>query len=167
MLLECTIPTHMIRPFKAASLSAFRWLFARPSLFPLNKVAFKLCLKSLGLLNYETARISGEEWLVRRLARVERALVVLDVGANVGEWSTAIKRACPRATVYAFEPHPVFFQTLQAAAVREHFVALNTRVSSRYTITRREKLHSSHPCRVTSSRTSTESKRQRAGKSRA
>ncbi len=38
--------------------------------------------------------------------------VVLDVGANVGEWALAMNNASPRATVYAFEPGAESFAVL-------------------------------------------------------
>jgi FkbM family methyltransferase len=38
--------------------------------------------------------------------------VVLDVGANIGEWSAALLNTAPNATVYAFEPSSAAFKQL-------------------------------------------------------
>lgn len=38
---------------------------------------------------------------------------MIDVGANVGEWTTALREAVPTATVYAFKPSPAAFARLE------------------------------------------------------
>lgn len=38
--------------------------------------------------------------------------LVFDVGANIGDWTSLILRACPHATVYSFEPSKKTFETL-------------------------------------------------------
>lgn len=48
---------------------------------------------------------NGELHLVRALSTLGPAVVV-DVGANLGDWSEAVLRAIPSATVTAFEPIP-------------------------------------------------------------
>ena len=45
---------------------------------------------------------NGEAWLVRQLA--PRCRVVIDVGANVGEWSARVLEAAPNARLIAYEP---------------------------------------------------------------
>jgi FkbM family methyltransferase len=50
---------------------------------------------------------NGEDALIARLAELlgDRPAVLLDVGANLGEWTRAVhRRLGPEATVYAFEP---------------------------------------------------------------
>jgi FkbM family methyltransferase len=49
--------------------------------------------------------LNGEEELLRRLAPFA-PLVLVDVGANIGEWSLAACRHLPEATVHAFEIAP-------------------------------------------------------------
>jgi FkbM family methyltransferase len=41
-----------------------------------------------------------------------KARVILDIGANVGSWSTSAYEIFPRATIHAFEPVPTTFETL-------------------------------------------------------
>jgi FkbM family methyltransferase len=69
-------------------------------------------------------------------------LVVLDVGANVGDWSKALAERCARAgrklTLHAFEPSAATFETLQRnaagwggeAKVGLHRLALSNRAGT-------------------------------------
>lgn len=58
---------------------------------------------------------NGEEALLARLAPF-RPRVLLDVGANVGEWAEAACRHLPEATVHAFEIAPATAALLRARA---------------------------------------------------
>src|SRR4051794_34186006 len=42
------------------------------------------------------------------------SLVALDVGANVGNWTSALLDACPSATVYSFESSQTAFDILES-----------------------------------------------------
>lgn len=68
-------------------------------------------------LNYGWATVekSGEEYALRYAARqLPDAQIVVDVGANLGDWTLAAQRTWPRATVHAFEPaHDVHEQLLE------------------------------------------------------
>lgn len=48
---------------------------------------------------------NGETALLGRLSR-HSLKTVIDVGANVGQWTVSMKQACPNAAVHAFEVHP-------------------------------------------------------------
>jgi hypothetical protein len=52
-----------------------------------------------------TIATDGEAWLLQRLAPFGFS-IVLDVGANVGDWATTAASALPRATVHCFELDP-------------------------------------------------------------
>jgi FkbM family methyltransferase len=54
---------------------------------------------------------------------------VLDVGANVGKYSSKIKQFDPDAIIYAFEPHPKTFQRLHKAATRHGYTAVHAGLS--------------------------------------
>ncbi len=55
---------------------------------------------------------SNGEWTVlKKLAQFSPG-VIIDAGANVGNYAQMAHRACPGATIYAFEPVPSTFQTL-------------------------------------------------------
>lgn len=57
---------------------------------------------------------NGEAWLLRQLAPL-RPRMILDVGANRGEYAELALEACPEAQVHAFEPMPTVFAQLQEA----------------------------------------------------
>lgn len=58
-------------------------------------------------------RTNGEAWLLRRLQAVSPGMV-LDVGANAGEWSGLAASLLPDAMIHAFEPVPATFRQLAA-----------------------------------------------------
>jgi FkbM family methyltransferase len=62
--------------------------------------------------NYEPSS-NGEGWLLQRLAATSPR-VILDVGANRGDYARLALAACPQARVLAFEPIPAVFHKLQA-----------------------------------------------------
>lgn len=61
---------------------------------------------------------NGEADLLRRLAPLDFKTLV-DVGANVGDWSMAASHNWPSAYVHAFEVAPTTFRELEARVSRE------------------------------------------------
>ena len=55
---------------------------------------------------------NGEEWLLQRA--IPHATIVLDVGANRGDWTIAAAQLNPAATFHCFEPSPTTFAILSA-----------------------------------------------------
>ncbi|SKB12338.1 hypothetical protein PL11201_330027 [Planktothrix sp. PCC 11201] len=53
---------------------------------------------------------SGEAQVIRRF--VTPGSVVLDVGANLGDWTKAVLSICPDAEIHLFEPIPVVYKDL-------------------------------------------------------
>jgi FkbM family methyltransferase len=53
-----------------------------------------------------------------------KSVVALDVGANVGRWTSAFLTAVPNAEVYAFEPSATAFDSLQKALGEDQRVHL-------------------------------------------
>lgn len=107
----------------------YRALFARQSLYRLNRFVFSLALRGMGILNYQDDRVSGEDWFLRhffcRLVAGQTELVVFDVGANEGAYAYKVREIYPDAEVHAFEPHPETFERLQQNGSREGFKAYN------------------------------------------
>lgn len=99
-------------------LDSYRWLFARRVFAPVHRAVLRLALKGLGVNNYETLAVSGEEFFVRTYIARIHPLVVFDVGANRGEYVQLVKQYAPHARVYAFEPHPLTFQQLAQVGQR-------------------------------------------------
>ncbi len=80
---------------------------------PVLRTAAKLCrqyLKWFGNGSYKPAR-NGERWVLESL-RTESIHTVLDVGANVGNWSLMAAELLPQATIYALEVVPNTAPTL-------------------------------------------------------
>lgn len=89
-------------------------LFARPAFFRFNQVVYNLGLRGLGVLNWQTEHLRGERDLLRSLlAKVSPGDVVIDVGANEGNFSAMVLELARDAKVYAVEPHPKTFARLR------------------------------------------------------
>lgn len=109
----------------------YRRLFARPSLARWNRFLLRQSLHGLGVLNYESPRVSGEHWLVSRLAAAVPQPVVIDIGAHKGAYAAMVRAACPTASILAIEPHKGTFGYLQDEARRNHFSAVNAACGAR------------------------------------
>jgi FkbM family methyltransferase len=76
----------------------------------------RILLRRLGFLNWESMEASGEVWFLDEMLPVllaTRTPMVLDVGANSGDYTELLLKRFPQADVHAFEPHPVTFQSLK------------------------------------------------------
>ena len=105
--------------------SCYRIIFARPACFKFNKLLLELSLRGLGVKNAESDEASGESYLLTEILSRHDKPVVLDVGANRGNYANKILDTCPDATLYAFEPHPATFWLLQQVANQRGFEAIN------------------------------------------
>lgn len=105
----------------------YRRLFVGVRWYRVNRFLHEMSLHGLGVLNYESDRVSGEhQTLVRALKETPDAHpVVLDIGANVGNYARSVMRLCPAAQVFAFEPHPATFARTAEAARESGFTAIN------------------------------------------
>lgn len=99
-----------------------KWFISK-RFYRLHSMLHSIALRGLGLFNYESTRLSGEQFLVRRLLGGRQTAMVIDVGANEGHYAELVKDVCPGATLHAFEPHPVTFQRLAARASSRGFEA--------------------------------------------
>lgn len=93
---------------------AYALLFARRIFVRWNMGLYRLALRGLGILNYRTSRLSGEQTFLRRYITGLDNCTVVDVGANVGRFSEEILRHNRNANIYAFEPHPITYHQLAA-----------------------------------------------------
>lgn len=101
-------------------------LFARRIFYPANLFLYKLSLFGLGLRNYENDIVSGEKSFIKFLKAENRLHtgVILDVGANIGNYSVMLRHHGITLPIFAFEPHPVAFQKLTAIAADHNFTAV-------------------------------------------
>ncbi len=81
--------------------------------------------QEMGVMKYENLKVSGEEHFIQKeLPRLlsRQQPLLLDVGANVGKFSSLLRAQFPAAEICAFEPVPSTFSTLQ-----ENMRSLNVR----------------------------------------
>lgn len=90
----------------------YRVFFARVIFYKFNKFLYGLSLRGLGILNYESDKLSGEEYFIEHHLPTNKSGVVLDVGANIGKYSKLVRKTNKYIDIYAFEPHPVTYQSL-------------------------------------------------------
>lgn len=90
----------------------YRWLFVRVALYKFHNFLYVVGLRGLGVLNYESDKLSGEENFIKHYVSKLKNNIVLDVGANVGNYSKLIFGANKDVNIHAFEPHPSTYQKL-------------------------------------------------------
>ncbi len=94
-------------------------ILARKSLYRFNRTLYMLSLHGMGILNWQTHRLTGEEYFVGKILPLLVSTdvpIILDVGANVGGYSRLVKAALPDALVHSFEPHPKNYIQLEGLA---------------------------------------------------
>lgn len=103
----------------------YRTVFARCKFERFNRFVFELSLNGLGILNWESTKLSGEDHFLRWFLKDKIAPVVVDVGANVGHYAIKVRELAPESRVFAIEAHPGAFNKLRENANRYGFQALN------------------------------------------
>lgn len=106
-------------------IGVYRTIFAKRIFYPLNKLLYHCSLRGLGVLNFENDEVSGEARFIKRFLADKPGGVVLDVGANVGNYSRKILQTNPLLSVYAFEPHPRNFAALKKNVQHSNLTAIN------------------------------------------
>lgn len=81
--------------------------------------AFYGALRRVGVLNYQTPEISGEARFLRSFAARWPEALILDVGANQGQFAEVARGVAPAARIHSFEPHPAAY-----AKLAEHATAI-------------------------------------------
>jgi FkbM family methyltransferase len=104
----------------------YAFLFSRSYFYRFNRALHHASLRGLGVLNYKNVVVSGERRFMERCLSSSEAPTVVDVGANVGDYSAMVLEARKNAIVFAFEPHPETFNRLTARlSSTSNFVATN------------------------------------------
>jgi FkbM family methyltransferase len=116
---------------KRACLSLADHVLARPSMEGFNRRLLVLALRGMGYNHCCEPERTGELRLIQRLARRDFRLCI-DVGANVGDYSTAVLEHSS-AKVVAFEPLPTAAAVLRRLAARhpQRFEVVETGVGDR------------------------------------
>ncbi len=89
----------------------YAYIFGFPLLAAGHHAIMNLCLHALGYDNAYKS-FSGEEWFIRHILKPAQPKVCIDVGANVGKYTSLLLKHLD-AQVYALEPSSSAFQALQ------------------------------------------------------
>jgi len=101
-------------------------VLSRPLFHPLNRRLFRIAISGMGVGNHNVAR-RDELRLLHKLRKVlPPDAIILDVGANTGQYATIARKAFPEAQIHSFEPNPAAFAKLRETAerLRIHPIAL-------------------------------------------
>lgn len=91
----------------------YRYIFAREVFYKFNYGIYKLSLRGMGILNYESIESSGELYFLNKiLSKKSTNFIIFDVGANIGDFSLYAAQQSLQVKVYAFEPHPTTYKKL-------------------------------------------------------
>lgn len=93
-------------------LNAYRFFFAKKLFFKFNRLLYKLSIRGMGILNFESDRLSGEENFIKSYVPQIKGGIIFDVGANVGNYAMKLRQSNLDVAIFCFEPHPVNFQKL-------------------------------------------------------
>ncbi len=105
----------------------------------------KLALNHYGILKYEDMTISGEKFVLEEIVKTctESDDVLIDVGANVGEYSRALLSLFPDSRILSFEPNPITFQDLKENVDTEVYnLAISTKIGQLEFYTSEEQVRS-------------------------
>ena len=106
-------------------------IFGRKIFFQFNAILYNLGLRGLGILNYQNDTISGEKTFLKSIIRPQGTPVIIDVGANIGDYSRRILALNSDAQIFALEPHPVNFKQLQRLVKGRNVCTLQMGASNR------------------------------------
>jgi FkbM family methyltransferase len=110
----------------------YAFLFSRSYFYRFNRALHHASLRGLGVLNYKNVVVSGERRFMERCLSSSEVPTVVDVGANVGDYSSMVLEARKNARLFAFEPHPETFKRLTARlSSAGNFVATNAACGGR------------------------------------
>lgn len=103
-------------------ISTYRFVFARSCFEFFNKMLLRLSLVGLGVLNFGSSRVSGEGFFLNNYLSKIGSGLVLDVGANKGDYTLEVMSVNEGLKIYAFEPHPKTFLKLKQNISNYHNV---------------------------------------------
>ena len=111
-------------------IRAYCRLFAKPIFIRLNRLLYRLGLSGMGVLNFWSQSASGEKHFLADALRRKRQPIVLDVGANVGDYTSAVLAINASAIVHAFEPSSVACKQLKNLGHKSNVTIVNSAVGS-------------------------------------
>ena len=91
-------------------------------------IQYRNGLHAVGVLNYENDIVSGERRFLTRYIEQFPDAVILDVGANAGQYAALARELGPNTVIHSFEPHPQSFAKLaergERLGIKVHALAL-------------------------------------------
>ena len=110
----------------------YAFLFGKKIFIRFNKFLYQLSLRGLGILNYKYDFINGEnKWLKNYLKNKTQSLTVIDVGANIGNYSKEVFNIDKNINLIAFEPHPKSYVKLKDNIKSKNFRPFNLGVGNK------------------------------------
>jgi FkbM family methyltransferase len=92
----------------------YRKFFTSARFYNTNYAMFRSIANGLGILNYKSLKLSGEDnFLKLYLNSLGTSPVIFDIGACTGSYSKLCKKIKPNSIIYAFEPFETTFETLK------------------------------------------------------
>jgi len=96
----------------------------------LNRLLYRLGLSGMGVLNFWSQSAGGESHFLSETLRSKRQPIVLDIGANAGDYTRAVLAINPNALVHAFEPSSVACKQLKSLEREDNVTIVNSAVGS-------------------------------------
>lgn len=112
-------------------VAVFQTLFTRKIFFQIHYFFYKFSLLGMGINQSFDFEKNGEKVVFKRIISKLSNPIIFDVGANVGEYSKAIKNISEQSLIYAFEPHPKTYLVLKDEALKSNFIAVNQGLGSK------------------------------------
>jgi len=110
----------------------YAFLFGKKIFIKFNKFLYQLSLRGLGVLNYKYNFLNGEnKWLKTYFKNKNNTLTVIDVGANIGNYSKEVLSINKKINLIAFEPHPKSFAKLKDNIKSKNFRLFNLGVGNK------------------------------------
>lgn len=92
-------------------------IFSKPVLRKLNNLMLNAALRARGYTNHQSLKVSGELFFVEKILAPSNPRLCIDVGANIGGYTTELLEKT-NAKVVSFEPLPPAFEQLSTAVSR-------------------------------------------------
>lgn len=108
----------------------YRVFFARKIFYKFNKLLYQLSIRGMGIFNFESDKLSGEANFIASEVPCIQGGIILDVGANVGNYAIKLRASNSAAQIYCFEPHPITFQKLLRNSKESNLKLFNVGVGS-------------------------------------
>lgn len=109
---------------------AYGYLFARNMFRKWNMFLYHISLRGLGVLNFQSEYLTGEKAWLKRYLKDKVNPIILDVGANVGNYSKDIISYNNSCSIFAFEPHPTTYTKLKSNIIVNNFQAFNVGIGN-------------------------------------